>query len=115
MDITVNVTGPVYLLDPSVCGRLAAMDEKLDRVLEGLEMAKYADAATKAAVDEVLAQINSATNTIAAKLAALEAKLAGPGLTAEESAEVLSQLAALRAQLEALGADPDNPVPEPVA
>lgn len=112
MQVTVNAT--VYLIDPDLRTRLDAMDGKLAQVLEELEMAKYGDAATKAAVDEILARINTATNDIAAKIAALTAQLTKPGLNEEEVNALKSQLETLQAQLEGLAADPENPVPDPV-
>jgi hypothetical protein len=58
-------------------------------------------------------RLNTATNAIAARLQALEAKVTNAGLPADVEAAVLTELQALTAGLEALGADPENPVPEP--
>jgi chromosome segregation ATPase len=91
--------------------RLASIEAQLDRVEEALKVAQYGDAATKAAVDEILARINAATNDIAAKIAALTAQLTQPGLNEAEVTELKAQLETLQGQLEALAADPENPVP----
>lgn len=110
-----DFTGPVSInLNADltdVLGRLDSITESQERVLEKLEMAQYGDAATKAAVDEILARINTATNDIAAKIAALTAQLSQPGLNESEVSELKSQLEALQAQLEGLAADPENPIP----
>lgn len=66
---------------------------------------------TKQDFDTLLAAVNTATNKIAARIQALIDKLASGGLTPAEEAEVQAGLAAAVAQLEALGADPENPVP----
>ncbi len=70
--------------------------------------------ATKADFDGLVVAVNTATNNIATRIAALEAKIAAGGLTAEEEAGVLAELASVRTNLEILGADPANPVPPPV-
>lgn len=75
---------------------------------------KVSTMATKADFDGLVAAVNTATNNIAARIAALEAKIASGGLTAEEETTVLAELASVRTNLEALGADPTNPVPPPV-
>lgn len=75
---------------------------------------KVSTMATKADFDGLVVAVNTATNNIATRIAALEAKIAAGGLTGEEEASVLSELGSVRATLEALGADPSNPVPPPV-
>jgi hypothetical protein len=72
---------------------------------------KVSTMATKADFDALVVAVNTATNNIAARIAALEAKIAAGGLTGEEEANVLAELGSVRTALEALGADPDNPVP----
>jgi ABC-type transporter Mla subunit MlaD len=72
---------------------------------------KVSTMATKADFDGLVVAVNTATNNIAARIAALEAKIAAGGLTADEEANVLSELGSVRTALEALGADPNNPVP----
>jgi hypothetical protein len=75
---------------------------------------KVSTMATKADFDGLVVAVNTATNNIATRIAALEAKIAAGGLTGEEEANVLQELGNVRATLEALGADPANPVPPPV-
>lgn len=87
-------------------GELAATMLQLQR--------KVSTMATKADFDGLVVAVNTATNNIAARIAALEAKIAAGGLTAEEESNVLAELASVRTNLEALGADPTNPVPPPV-
>jgi ABC-type transporter Mla subunit MlaD len=72
---------------------------------------KVSTMATKADFDALVASVNTATNNIATRIAALEAKIATGGMTADEEAGVLSELSNVRQSLEALGADPNNPVP----
>lgn len=108
--VTINLSADLT----EVLARLDSIAESQERVLEELEMAKYGDAATLAAVKEVLARINDATNAIAAKIQALTDRLNAPGLTEAETNEIKADLAVLQSQLEALAADPENPVPDPV-
>jgi hypothetical protein len=75
---------------------------------------KVSTMATKADFDGLVVAVNTATNNIATRIAALEAKIAAGGLTAEEEQGVLVELGNVRTTLEALGADPNNPVPPPV-
>jgi hypothetical protein len=84
-------------------GELVTVVQQLQRGLSRM--------ATKADFDGLVVAVNTATNNIATRIAALEAKIASGGLTAEEEANVLSELGSVRTALEALGADPNNPVP----
>lgn len=87
-------------------GELATVVQQLQRGLSKM--------ATKADYDALVAQFNVATNKIAERIAAIEAKLAAGGLTAEEEQATFGELSSIRQQLEVLGADPANPVPDPV-
>jgi hypothetical protein len=84
-------------------GDLVAVVQQLQRGLSKM--------ATKQDFNDLVTAVNTATNNIATRIAALEAKIASGGLTAEEEQSVLSELGSVRTALEALGADPDNPVP----
>ena len=86
-------------------GELATVVQQLQRGLSKM--------ATKQDFNELVTAVNTATNNIATRIAALEAKIASGGLTAEEEANVLAELGSVRTTLEALGADPNNPVPDP--
>jgi hypothetical protein len=86
-------------------GDLATLVKQLQRGLSNM--------ATKQDFNELVTAVNTATNNIATRIAALEAKIAAGGLTAEEEQGVLMELGSVRTALEALGADPNNPVPEP--
>jgi hypothetical protein len=70
--------------------------------------------ATREEFDAVVGKFNEATNAIAARITKLEGTIAGAGLSAEAEATVLAELHAVADGLKALGADPSNPVPEPV-
>jgi predicted lipoprotein len=63
----------------------------------------------------VIDRINTATNTIAAKLrdvqTKLEAALADAGMPAGDEASAVSELGTIATQLEGIGADPADPVP----
>lgn len=84
-------------------GELATVVQQLQRGLSNM--------ATKSDYDALVAALFTATNKIAARIAAIEAKLAAGGMTAEEEQGSLQELSSVRAQLEALGADPANPIP----
>jgi len=84
-------------------GELATVVQQLQRGLSTM--------VTKQDFNEFVAAVNTATNNIATRIAALEAKIAAGGLTAEEEQGVLTELASVRTTLEALGADPNNPAP----
>lgn len=59
-------------------------------------------------VDDVIADLNTATDEIAADLEALRAQVSNvDAVTAERFTPLVERL-------RALGADPENPVPEPV-
>lgn len=87
-------------------GDLATLIQQLQRGLSTM--------ATKQDFDALVVAVNTATNNIATRIAALEAKIAAGGLTGDEEQAVLQELGNVRATLEALGADPTNPVPPPV-
>ena len=61
------------------------------------------------AFDQSLTALNTATNDIAEDLTRLRGEVANTGI----SAESLARLDANIARLQALAADPENPVPEP--
>jgi hypothetical protein len=63
--------------------------------------------------DALVARLNEATNKLAATLTDLRDKLAAGGMTKAEEDAAVASLDASIASLEALGADPANPVPEP--
>ena len=81
--------------------RLHSIEERLD------------DMPTKQDFDTLLAAVNEATNRIALKIQALIDQLAAGGLTSADEADVQAKLEAVKTQLEALGADPADPVPAP--
>lgn len=73
----------------------------------------------QAAVDDLSTQLDEATNEVAKDLQALRDELASGvegGLTADEATALQARLDAkfgpVVARLQALGADPANPVPE---
>jgi hypothetical protein len=60
---------------------------------------------------QIIARVNDATNKVAAKIQALIDTAAQQGTVTE--AEIRAALEPTVAQLEALGADPADPVPDP--
>ncbi len=66
--------------------------------------------ALKDDVQKLIAAMNDATNAIAARIDALKAQIAG-GVTPEDATAITDALTAEVAKLQALGADPANPVP----
>jgi uncharacterized coiled-coil protein SlyX len=58
-----------------------------------------------AKIDTVIAQINDATNAVAAKLKRIQEQLEAGDMSA------IAQLQPIADHLTAMGADPDNPVP----
>jgi predicted nucleic acid-binding Zn-ribbon protein len=91
----------------------AAADAKLDEVLTRLIalqaqgerlMSKATD------IQQLVTDINTATNEVASDLQRLRDQIAG-GLSADEATTVVTQLDALKNRLTVLGQDPENPVP----
>ena len=64
-------------------------------------------------VQALVARLDTATNSVAATLQTLRDQIADGGLTKEQEAAAIANLDGAIARLEALGADPNNPVPEP--
>lgn len=86
--------------------------EKLDRILTGLSELKTQGAQHMTRSDEVLAivgRLDGATNELANDLRDLRDKIAAGTIGDAE----LAQLDRVTTALEALGRDPENPVPEP--
>jgi predicted PurR-regulated permease PerM len=69
-------------------------------------------ATVKEQFDALNTRLNEATNRIAERLEALEETVQNMGLTAEQEQQILATTEPLIAQLEALGRDPENPIPE---
>ena len=63
--------------------------------------------------EAVLGRIDTATNDVAADLRKLRDDLANAGLSVEQEAAVLGKLDAAATALEAVAADPADPVPTP--
>lgn len=82
--------------------------KKLDRIIKQNTtiMAKQEQ------FEAVLGRIDTATNKIAEQLRALKDQIANQGLPSEIEDQVLSRLETSATQLEAVGASPENPVPE---
>ena len=85
-------------------GELATVVQQLQRGLSKM--------ATKDDYAAMVAGFNVATNKISERIAAIEAKIAAGGMTAEEEQAVLAEFASVRAALDVLGADPNNPIPQ---
>lgn len=111
MNIVFNITerivsGSTQRLEASV----KLLHEKVDRI-----MAKITD------VNTLLDELNTATNDVAADVTAERAELkalreqiaAGTPVSQEQLDAVASRLGSTVARLQALAADPDNPVPAP--
>ena len=69
---------------------------------------------TKADFDALIDRLNTATSKAAAILKDLRDKLAAGGLTADEEKAVQDKLSAVADALDAMAADPTDPVPVPV-
>jgi uncharacterized coiled-coil DUF342 family protein len=67
--------------------------------------------ATKADFDTLRNDLKTATDNVAARIGRLEELIRNSGLTGAEEDQVLSELASLKASLEQMGQDPENPVP----
>ena len=70
--------------------------------------------ATAQDFSNLVTRLNTDTNALAAKIDALVAKLSDSGLSAAEETQALADLSAVADRLEVLGADPANPVPNPI-
>jgi hypothetical protein len=69
--------------------------------------------ATEQDVLALVTRLDAATNAVAATLQSLRDQIADGGLTKEQEAAAVASLDGAIARLEALGANPENPVPEP--
>lgn len=63
-------------------------------------------------LDDVLGQIDTATNEVAAKVAALRDQIK-TGMSAAEVTAVKDKLTAVETRLKGIAADPADPVPTP--
>jgi hypothetical protein len=81
--------------------RLARLESLGTQILTGVTMANQA-------LENLITQLNDATNLIAARIERLTTSLQDVA-----TPEQLAELAALQTQLVALGQDPANPVPTP--
>lgn len=68
--------------------------------------------ATQAQFETALNRIDAATTATAEKLRELAAQIEGAGLSAEVESSVLARLETAASQLEAIGGNVENPVPE---
>lgn len=72
--------------------------------------------ATEQQVEDLIGRFNAATNAVATKIRTQRDKiaelLAAGGLTGDQETAALAALDGIAAQLEAVAADPDNPIPE---
>jgi hypothetical protein len=68
--------------------------------------------ATEQEMDALIERLNAATNKLAATLKDLRDQLAAGGLTQEQEAAAVAKLDSAIASLEAMGADPQQPIPE---
>lgn len=100
-----------YLFGPGHRRQLDRIEAKLDGLIARGEtqMTDIKD------VKAIVAEIDSATNAVAAKLDAqakrIEELIAAGGATPEQLAELATSLTTERDRLQTLGADPANPVP----
>lgn len=68
-------------------------------------------AVTEAQFDAVLSRIDTGTNAVAARIRSLEDAIRNQGLTPEQEEALLARTTGLADALEAIGKDPNNPVP----
>jgi hypothetical protein len=91
------------------------MERKLDAIRRSISKLEACLMSVKQDIADLITAIDAATNKIAAKIDALIAKLEAAGnaggLTATEAQDIAASLTTEKNKLEALGADPDNPVP----
>jgi len=109
--VVVHVAGDLYLSfdhAPAITQSL----QRVETVLEVLRQQGVSLMTVASNIQDLIAAMNTATNAIAARIAALIAQISG-GLSASEAESVNAELTTLKTQLEGLGANPDNPVPEP--
>jgi uncharacterized coiled-coil DUF342 family protein len=106
--ITINVHADVHVhaADADTQSALKEIRRTLhDLLRQGGQMA------TKADFDTLRNDLKTATDNVAARIGRLEELIRNSGLTGEEENQVLSELASLKASLEQMGQDPNNPVP----
>lgn len=93
----------------------AAADPRVDDILTRLKalQAQGVSIMSKATdIQQLVTDINTATNEVASDLERLRNQIAG-GLSASEADAVVAELDTLKNRLTVLGQDPENPVPEP--
>lgn len=109
-----DFSGPVTIVvDGDFAELLAALNsnsEKLDRVLEELEMAKQRSAEVQAGIDELTEQINVETDRLAAVLESIAGQLR-EGMTADEVAASKAKLQGAVDRLKVLGTSTEEPIP----
>lgn len=87
-------------------------DSEVLKLLKELKIINTNIMAKQEQFDAVITRIDAATTAIADQLRDLKEQLTNAGLSAEVEAAVLARLETSATQLEAVGKDPENPVPE---
>lgn len=87
-------------------------ESELLKILKELKILNLQIMAKQEQFDAVLTRIDAATNKIADQLRALKDQIANQGLPGDVEDAVLARLETAATQLEAVGASPENPVPD---
>jgi ABC-type transporter Mla subunit MlaD len=87
---------------------IPAINTKLDALIAAVATLGTGVTMANQALEQIITQVNDATNQVATRLDALETQLQGVA-----TQDQLDELSAIKTHLQALGADPSNPVPPP--
>lgn len=96
-----------YLFGSALNSRIVILNEKLDHLtllVTRMEKAMHEEFAA------MVARLNTATNDLGARITKIQEQLAN-GVTPEQAAPLLAELADIAGKLEAMGKDPENPIP----
>lgn len=88
--------------------------EKLDRILAGQAAIKETLMTLKQDLDTLISAMDAATTDIGNRIDKLSQQIKN-NMTDDEVADVKAKMGAEVSKLQALGADPANPIPEPPA
>jgi hypothetical protein len=89
---------------------VADLKAQLASVLSALDQLRHLVEGGFVHLNEVISQIDLATNNLATRVRAIQDRLAS-GMSSEDVAAAQTELAAIAARLDGIAADPEQPVP----
>lgn len=107
----IHATALVYKLIPTMDIELFDVDKILDSLQLLIKNQKANFMVTEQQYRDLATAFDGATNVLKIKLDNLESKIKGNGLSPEVEESIFADFKAIKDRLQALGADPANPVP----